>query len=84
MKEEVIFELDNTLKALAERFGNDHPELYEAVRIYEELKVSPSRELLQELRRITHNYLAPSNEDKDFIGVYRNLSILDCEYSVEL
>lgn len=80
-----IERLNQYVPIVAKVHGNDHPEILEVKKVFEELtsKLENKQELTIEfdkLRQITNNYLVPSDVCESYEAVYQMLEELDNAY----
>lgn len=77
MKEEIINELDKKLPVVERVHGENHPELHEVLKLYNEIKSSNSKEAILKLREVTSNYAIPDDVCTTFERTYNLLKELD-------
>lgn len=80
MNQEIINELNKILPVVDRVHGDHHPELHEVLRLYNDLKENPSKEIFAQLREVTSNYSLPEDACPTYGKTYRYLSELDAAF----
>ncbi len=81
MNQELIETLNKILPVVERVHGEAHPELHEVVVLYQELLKTPSKEIFEKLRKVTHNYTLPEDACPAYTKTYQSLEKLDKEFA---
>ena len=76
MDQASIKELDKILPVVARAHGDQHPELEEVKKLYEQLKASPDKAAAERLKEVTHDFTLPEDACPAYEKTYRHLSAM--------